>query len=71
MTTLKTATCSRCCSKAIRAGGKEIPAIVVTGNPAAGLERDFDAGSRLLRKPFAMSTLTKLASAALKVHSCR
>jgi two-component system OmpR family response regulator len=41
----------------IRAGGSDIPAILVTGNVEAGLEESLDPQSTLLCKPFRMSDL--------------
>ncbi len=51
----------RACLRDIRAAGSQTPAILITGKVEAGLEEGLDEHTVLLRKPFRVTELAKLA----------
>lgn len=53
------------CLQALRAQGCQVPAIVITANPAITVEDQLDECSVLLRKPFQMYTLIRLVDRLL------
>jgi signal transduction histidine kinase/CheY-like chemotaxis protein len=50
------------CIKLLRREGVNIPAIVITGTPAPGLEETLEGMAYVLRKPFTMTRLAELAA---------
>jgi CheY-like chemotaxis protein len=54
------------CIRRLREGGVEIPAIVITGTPAPGLESELEGVAVVLRKPFTMAKLVELASSLVE-----
>jgi len=50
----------------LREDGVGIPAIVITGTPAPGLESELDGVAVVLRKPFTMARLVELASSLVE-----
>jgi len=54
------------CVRRLREDGVGIPAIVITGTPAPGLESELDGVAVVLRKPFTMARLVELASSLVE-----
>ena len=54
------------CIRRLRADGVAIPAIVITGTPAPGLEDEVDGLAVVLRKPFTMARLVEVASSLVQ-----
>ena len=50
------------CLRRLRADGVSIPAIVITGTPAPGLEESIEGLAVVLRKPFPMARLVEVAA---------
>ena len=50
------------CIERLRAEGVEVPAIVITGTVAPGLEQRLEGKAVVLRKQFTMTRLAELAS---------
>ncbi len=59
------------CLREIRGRGVNTPAIVITGGVDAAIEDDVDEHSVLLRKPFSMSELQRLAADLVSGRCCR
>jgi signal transduction histidine kinase len=54
------------CIRQLREDGVDIPAIVITGTPAPGLEAELEGLAVVLRKPFTMAKLVELASSLVE-----
>ena len=54
------------CIRVLREAGVDIPALVITGMPALGLEAELDGIASVLRKPFTMTRLAEVASDLVK-----
>ncbi len=54
------------CIRRLRADGVQIPAVVITGTPAPGLEEELRGTAIVLRKPFTMARLAEVASSLVE-----